>query len=178
MSTNQTMITLGAFVIFSLLLLSFYRVLADSSTTINDAQAGISCLTLATTYMELAQGLSFDETTVDSFLTASQMNTLTAPASLGPDNPPPSGELTENNMKSFDDIDDLKGFELVDSSLTGILGKYKTRFDVNYVNPLDVTSISGTRTFCKRLDIKVWRISPASRDTTKISLIMGYFHFD
>jgi hypothetical protein len=172
------MITLGAFVIFSIILLSFYRVLADSSNTLNDAQAGISCLTLATTYMELAQGLSFDETTVDSFLTPSQISTLTAPANLGPDNPPPAGELTENNMKSFDDIDDLKNFVVADSSLSGILGKYKTRFDVNYVNPLNVDQISATRTFVKRLDIMVWRTSPPSTDTTKLSLVMGYFHFD
>lgn len=178
MSTNQTMLTLGAFVIFSMILLSFYKILAESSVTINDAQSGVSYLTLATTYMELAQGLSFDETTVDSFLTPSQINTLKAPANLGPDNPPPAGELTENNFKSFDDLDDLKNYEVIDSSLAGILGKYKTRFDVNYVNPLNVDLVSATRTFVKRLDIKVTRIYPSSKDTLKISLVMGYFHFD
>lgn len=178
MSTNQTMLTIGAFVIFSLLLLSFYKVLADSTVTINDAQAGISSLTLAATYMELAQGLSFDEATSDSFLTASQMSTLTAPSNLGPDNPPPAGEHIENAFKYFDDLDDLKNFETVDSTLTGILGTYVTRFDVNYVNPLNVDQVSSARTFVKRLDIKVWRISPVSRDTLTASFVMGYFHFD
>jgi hypothetical protein len=171
------MLTLGAFCLFVMLLLTFYKILAQSSVTINDAQAGISEMTLATTYIELAQGLGFDEATQDSFLTPSEINTLTAPANLGPDNPPPAGEHLENDIRYFDDIDDLKNFEVVDSTLTGILGTYKTRFDVNYVNALDVNTISATRTFVKRLDIKVWRIAPPSRDTLKMSYVMGYFHF-
>lgn len=178
MSTNQTMLTMGAFVVFSLMLLSFYRIMGDTTVTINDAQAGISCLTLATTYTELAQGMAFDEATVDSFVTPSTIITLTPSANLGPDNPPPAGEATENSLKTFDDIDDLKNFEIVDSSLTGILGKFKTRFDVNYVDPLNVDQISASRTLAKRLDIKVWRISPPSTDTLKTSIVMGYFHFD
>jgi hypothetical protein len=178
MSTNQIMLTLGAYLLFSLLLLTFYKVMANSTVTVNDAQAGISCLTLATTYMELAQGLSFDEATVDSFVTTPTINTLTAPANLGPDNPPPAGEHTENALKYFDDIDDLKNFEVVDSSLAGILGKFRTHFDVNYVNPDHIDQISATRTFVKRLDISVWRIFPPSTDTLKTTLVMGYFHFD
>ena len=178
MSSNQTLITLGAFVIFSLILVSFYKILAQSSVGVNDAQAGISALTLATTYTEYAQGLSFDEATIDSFITPTELNSLTAPASLGPDNPPPTGELTENSLKAFDDIDDLKNFEVVDSTLKGVIGTYKTRFDVNYVNPLNVDQVSASRTFAKRLDLKVWRVYPPSKDTLKSSIIMGYFHFD
>ena len=178
MTSGQTMLTLGAFAIFLTLLLSFYGILAQSGMTINDAQAGISELTLATTYMEVAQGLAFDEATQDSFLTPSEIGVLTDPKLFGPENPPPGGEHVENGLKYFDDIDDLKNFEIVDSSLSTIVGTYKTRFDVNYVNPNSVDQISAVRTFSKRLDISVWRISPPSTDTLKASIVMGYFHFD
>jgi hypothetical protein len=167
-----------AFVLFYVLLITFYNTLALSTTGVNNAQSGISALTLATTYQEFAQQLSFDEATIDSFLTNSELNSLTAPANLGPENPPPVGELTENTLKAFDDIDDLKGYTLVDSTMKGIVGTYKTAFDVNYVNPSNINQISNTRTFVKRVDIKIWRINPKSTDTLKSSIVMGYFHFD
>jgi hypothetical protein len=178
MSTQQTMITLGAFILLSTVLVAFYRLLAGSGDTIGKAQGGISEITLATTYMELAQGLAFDEASLDSNLTPSEISHLTAPASLGPDNPPPTGEPVENSIKTFDDIDDFKNYQVVDSTLQGIVGTYITKFDVNYVDPLHIDQISTSRTFVKRLDITVWRVKPPSTDTLKTSLIMGYFHFD
>jgi hypothetical protein len=172
------MFTIGAFVLFYVLLISFYNVLAQSTIGVNNAQAGISALTLATTYQEFAEQLCFDEATIDSFITYSEINSLTAPGNLGPDNPPPAGEPTENSLKTFDDIDDLKNYTIVDSTLNGIVGTYQTTFDVNYVNPASIDQISATRTFVKRLDIKVWRINPKSTDTLKSSIVLGYFHFD
>lgn len=178
MSFNQTMLTLGAFLLLSVILTSFYRLLANSGDTINDAQAGISSLTYATTYMELAEGLSFDEVTVDSFLTTAQIGLLTSPMNLGPENPPPSGESTENNFTSFDDIDDLNNYSVIDSSLKGITGTFKTSFRVHYVNPLDLSQTSVTRTFVKRVDMTVCRLYPPGRDTLTHSIVMGYFHYD
>lgn len=178
MSTNQTLFTICAFVLFYLFLVSFYNVLVQSTLGVNNAQAGISALTLATTYQEYAEQLYFDEATIDSFLTNSELNSLTTPSTLGPENPPPMGEPTENTLKAFDDIDDLKGYTIIDSTLNGIVGSYKTKFDVYYVNPLNIDQVSNSRTFVKRLDIKVWRINPPSTDTLKSSVVMGYFHFD
>ena len=128
--------------------------------------------------MELAEGLAFDEMTVDSFLTTSQIDLLTSPASLGPENPPPIEEPTESSFSSFDDIDDLNNYSVVDSSLKGITGAFNTTFKVSYVNPLDISQVSLVRTFLKRVDMKVWRIYPPSRDTLTHSIVMGYFHYD
>lgn len=172
------MLTLGAFILLAVILTSFYSLLANSGDTINDAQSGISSLTYATTYMELAEGLSFDEATVDSFITTSGIGLLKSPASLGPENPPPPGELAETSFQGFDDIDDLNNFAIVDSSLKGITGTFKTTFRVFYVNPNDVSQISASRTFVKRVDMKVWRLYPPSLDTLNHSFVMGYFHYD
>lgn len=178
MSTHQTMITLGAFVLFSITLLGLFRVVAESTTVVSDGQTGINELTIATTYMELAQGLSFDEATVDSFITPSGIGVLTNPVSLGPENPPPSPEHAENAIPFFDDFDDLNNFETTDNAQNGMSGLYRTRFTVSYVDPQNVDQVSFARTFTKRLDIAVWRAVPPGKDTLKSSMVMGYFHFD
>ena len=177
MSSNQTMITLGAFLLLAVVLTSFYRLLANSGDSINEAQTGISSLTYAATYMELAEGLAFDEATVDSFVTTSGINLLTPPDHLGPENPAPGGELPETNFMGFDDFDDLNNYTVVDSTLKGVTGTFRTTFSVHYVNPNDISQISATRTFVKRADMTVVRVYPPSTDTLKHSIVMGYFHY-
>ncbi len=178
MSTYQTLITLGAFVLLSTLLVTFYQLLGQSGETVQSAQQGITALTLLTTYTELAYGLHFDEATIDSFLTPSEIGLLTHPSNLGKENPPPVGEPYEADFKTFDDFDDLNNYEIVDENIPGVVGRYKTKFYVYYVNPNNIDQKMNTRTFVKRCDIKIWREDPTSDDTLKSSIVMGYFHFD
>ena len=178
MGTGQTMITLGAFVLLMTMLVTFYRLLAQSGETMDSAQAGITTVTLATSVEEIAQGLAFDEATIDSNITAATINLLTAPGSLGRENPPPIDEPDEDKIQHFDDFDDLNNFSYIDSTLGGTLGKYKLSFQVFYVDPTDIGQVRNNRTFTKRLDMKIWRFFPPSQDTLKLSLVSGYFHFD
>lgn len=178
MSTYQTFITIGAFVLLSTLLITFYQLLGQSGETIQSAQQGITALTLLTTYTELAYGLHFDEATIDSFITPSDVNELTHPTKLGKENPPPVGEDIEADFKSFDDFDDLNDFELVENNIPGVVGTYRARFNVYYVNPQNIDQKMNSRTFAKRCDIKIWRDNPPSKDTLKSAIVMGYFHFD
>ncbi|MDP2208446.1 MAG: hypothetical protein Q8K98_06695 [Bacteroidota bacterium] len=178
MSSNQTLLTIGAFVLFSTLIVSFYQLLARSGDTIDSSQLGINQLTLATTYMELANGLNFDEATIDSNITTASMGLLKNPTSLGPENPPPIDEEPETSFPTFDDIDDLHNYSIIENSNPGIIGTYKTSFQVYYVNPDNINQKVTSRTFVKRLDINISRIQPLSTDTLKTSIVMGYFHFD
>lgn len=178
MSTYQTLITLGAFVLLSTLLVTFYQLLGQSGETVQSAQQGITALTLLTTYTELAYGLHFDEATIDTFLTPAQLNMLTHPSSLGKENPPPVGEPTESDFETFDDFDDLHNHIITNDNIPGVVGKYKTQFNVYYVNPNNLEQKMTTRTFVKRCDIKIWREDPTSKDTLKSAIVMGYFHFD
>ncbi len=175
---SNVMLTLGSFILLSTILVAFYGNLAVGSETVSDAQAGINQLTYATTYMELANGLSFDEATVDSFVTTASISRLTAPSDLGYDYPAPYPESEETNFTTFDDIDDLNNFTIVDSTLFGISGVFKTKFKVQYVDPLDVNLVKSTRTFVKRIDMTIVRLYPVSHDTLRYSMTMGYFHFD
>jgi hypothetical protein len=175
MSTNNVMLTIGAFMLFSLMLVTFYKLLANSGDMINNTQAGVSEISYATTYMELAQGLAFDEVTQDDLKHDS--TSLTPVANLGPD-VAPSGEPTENCFSNFDDFDDLNGYEIIDSSQQGITGIFKTHFKVYYTKSSNLDLVSTTPTFIKRCDMWVLRLSPPSPDTMKMSLVLGYFHFD
>lgn len=167
------MLTLGAFVLLMTILVTFYRLLAQSGETIDSAQAGITTITLATSIEEIAQGLAFDEVAIDSFLTSTEIGSLTDPYFLGRDNP-----VDEDIVQHFDDFDDFNGFSFIDSSLGSTLGKYKLEFNVQYVDPTDIGKIVYSRTFTKRMDIKISRIYPPSTDTLKMSLVSGYFHFN
>jgi hypothetical protein len=176
MSTGQVILTVGAFMLLSTILLSFYGLVADSNKTFDTTQGDITEVALAISYQEVIQGMAFDEVTVDSFLTASQKNSLST--SLGPDNPPPAGEPSETNMETFDDIDDFNGYQIDQVNPGGVLGTYRTHFNVYYVDPNNINSVSSGKTFVKRVDMKLWRASPPGQDTLQTSFVVGYFHFD
>jgi hypothetical protein len=71
---------------------------------------------------------------------------------------------------------------VLEKRATGSDKRFKTFFRVFYVNPNNVDAVSTTRTFVKRIDLRVWRSYPppegAITDTLRMSLAMGYFHFD
>lgn len=172
---------MGAFILLSNILITFYRLLAESGQTIDNAQAGITAVSLATSYMQLAQGLHFDEVTIDSFVTRTQVTNLTPPANLGRDNnygPDTTGPTPwpENaGIHYFDDIDDFNRWR--DTTLSRTLGNYVAAFSVYYVKPDSIEVRSTVQTFVKRMDISIWRLFPPSADTLRTSMIMGYWMF-
>lgn len=178
MNSGQTLLTLGAFVLLMTMLTNFWQLLALSGTNMNQSEADIAEVALATSYNQFAQGLCYDEATIDSFMTTATMGTLTAVSRLGVDNPPPSGEPTEASMTSFDDFDDFNNYQLDDSSLIGSVGVFHSNFKVYYVSPTDLNSVSTTPTFVKRMDVTIYRTVPPSKDTLRTSFTLGYFHFD
>lgn len=173
MSTGQTMMTIFAFVLLTTTLNSFYRLLGASGDDISTGQDGILMTTIATSYMEIAQGLAFDEQTDTTDAALYDISVLTAPSYMGPD------VANEDSLHEFNDFDDFDGFVL-EKIAPGTGRRYATSFNVNYVNEGNIAEISGIRTFVKRMDLKTWRIHPPApvADTLRLSLVSGYFHFD
>jgi hypothetical protein len=175
MSTGQTILTLAALMFLSTILLNFYGLLADTGDDIATGQDGILATTMATSYMELASGMAFDEITDTSDIAIQNVNALTPVTSLGPES------SNENSIEKFNDFDDFKGFQ-TEKEVGGTGRRFRATFNVHYVNPLNVSQISSGRTFVKRLDVKIWRTYPAAGgarlDTLNMSQVMGYFHFD
>jgi hypothetical protein len=176
MNTGQTILTIAAFVFVTTILLNFYGLVASTGDDIASGQDGILETTIATSYMELAQGLSFDEITDSSDIAIANPSALTAPSFLGPE------IAAEDSIQNFNDFDDFNGLT-VDKQPGGTNRMYRTKFTVRYVDPTNVSTFLSTRTFVKRMDLKTWRILPVAGaneqlDTLRTSLIMGYFHFD
>lgn len=176
MSTSQTLLSMAAMVFLSTILLSFYRLLAGTGDDISSGQDGILATTISTSYVELAQGMSFDEITDSSDIALNNVSVLTAPGSLGRDH------VSEDSIHNFNDFDDFNNYSVVKEA-PGTGRRYRTTFKVSYADPNNVGQNSNVRTFLKRLDIKTWRVAPppaggAQLDTVKMSTVLGYFHFD
>lgn len=174
MNTGQTLLSLGAFMLLSTILLNFYSVLANSSDIITSGQDGILVTTLATSYLEIAQGLAFDQVTDTSDIAIGNVNQLTLSANLGPDG------ADEDSMATFNDFDDFNDFS-IEKEASGTNRRFRTTFKVHYVDPSNVENISSTRTFLKRMDLTIWRTFPVVNgkiDTLRLSVVLGYFHFD
>lgn len=176
MGTAQTLLTIAALMMLVVTSLNFNDTVTQTGTTIQGAQDGILETTIATSFLELAQGLAFDEVTDSSDIAIEDVYALTDPTHLGPDS------SSENSVYAFDDFDDFNGLT-VDKEVSGNKYRYRARFAVQYVQPDNALEVSPVPTFVKRMDLQVWRIVPPLRsssasDTVKMSLVMGYFHFD
>jgi hypothetical protein len=173
--SNHTILTIGAFIVLTTILQNFYRLLGNTGDDITDAQDMILATTIATSYLEVAQGLAFDEVTDTSSAALGNPAALTPPYGLGYD------DSDEDSLHKFDDFDDFHRFS-TEKLATGTNRRFASTFTVSYVNPSDVSQISSTRTFLKRIDLKTWRSYPppdgSALDTLRLSLVMGYFHFD
>ena len=176
MSTGQTILTIASFMFLTTILTNFYTLVASTGDDIASGQDGILATTLSTSYLELAQGLSFDEITDSSSAAIANASVLTLPSALGPDT------MVEDSIQSFNDFDDFNGLS-VERQPEGTTKRFTTRFAVHYVDPNNVATVSVARTFLKRLDLVTWRSFPPSSpgerlDTLHTSLVLGYFHFD
>ena len=175
MNTGQTMLTLGAFVFLTTILMNFYGLVGQTGDTIKSGQDGILATTIASSYMEIAQGFAFDQITDTSDIALHTPTLLTITTMLGP-------EFGEDSLSLFNDFDDFNGIVLEKQAI-GSECRYRTRFSVYYVNPDNLHEKVGARTFVKRMDLETWRVFPVpigldQTDTVRSSVVLGYFHFD
>ncbi len=180
MNTGQTMLTLAALTVLSILTLNFYGSIAQTGRALSQSNAGFFATSLATSYIERAQNTSFDEVTdtLAQNLVLTNPTLLTPTSRLGRD-----GDASKDSIYKFRDFDDFNGFNDT-TQPGGMLGTFVASFRVYYVNPLNIDQEVAYQTFVKKMDIKVWRIFPPidttearAFDTARVSCIMGYFKF-
>jgi hypothetical protein len=174
LGSGHTLLTVGAFVLLSTILVNFYGTSASAGDAIGSGQDGIFLTSITTSFIEQAQGLAFDAVTDTMHVGLTGVSALTSPLSLGP-------EAGEDSLYKFDDFDDFNGFSIEREAGTSNR-RYRAEFKVSYVDVTNLETVLLSRTFVKRLDIKTWRTFPVSRqsavDTLRTSFVMGYFHFD
>jgi hypothetical protein len=172
MGMGQTILTIGAFILLTTILQSVFVSTSNVSADVSSGQDGILATTIAVSFAEHANRLSFDDIT-DSSNVINDPSLLTLP--LG-------RESGEDSLWKFNDFDDFNGW--TEDRLAGNSGRrFRTTFTVNYADLNHLEQNIGSRGFLKRLDMRTWRISPQPIgderiDTLKTSIVMGYFHFE
>lgn len=160
------LITIGAIAILGGVILNVNRDINNTGSILLHSNMGIEEVSLATSIMEEAQGLAFDEITDTSVVTAPSQ--LTPANALGQEN----GDSTD-----LDDFDDFNGLNNngrleIDTLATGIYYVY-TR--VCYVNQNNLMGKSAIQTWNKRLDVWVW--NAMGTDTVKMQTVFSYWSF-
>ena len=166
MGTGQMLLTIGAIAILGGVILTVNRNIDNTGAVLLHSNIGIEEVSLATSIMEEAQSLAFDEVSDTAVVTSTSQ--LTSPNLLGQEN----GDSTD--LDDFDDFNGLNnnGRTEIDTLATGI---YYVYTKVCYINQNDPMGKATTQTWNKRLDVWVWNAS--SPDTVKMHSIYGYWPF-
>jgi hypothetical protein len=185
MGTGQMMLSMLAVVLLGTTILSVNRNSLNQGTILRQTELGIYAVSLATSYIQKASSLDFDEKTVGGLIYITvpmpqppsiPTNCLKPPDSLGTD----AGEnKTEDD--TFDDFDDYKGYSR-DTLITGV-DQFRVSTDVYYVNNRPpYTKVTANRTWLKQMDIKVSNsidrktyTGQTGTDTIRLSYIMGFY---
>jgi hypothetical protein len=176
MNTGQMLLTALASILLGTTILTVNRNNLQSGTILRQTELGVYAVSLATSYVERASGLNFDENT----LTGPVVGPTELSSTLGID----AGEVA-NHDETFDDFDDFNGLAKKDTVKS--VDIFKIEAKVYYVNiTADLSTPSGTRGYFKRMDLKV--AGSAGRgafesgqyaggvDTIKLSYIFSYFY--
>jgi hypothetical protein len=176
MGLGQTLLTIMALMLMGRIILSTNTATLNSGFTKDIAEYRITATSLGTSTLENANALAFDEASVDTFLTQSRINELTASNSLGPD-------AGETDPTLFDDIDDYNNYVKIDTVTNSAI--FNTMVSVSYITVSSGTiSTTTSKTFNKMITVKVtsdylldYSSDPPKRDTLQFRSIFSYWYF-
>ncbi|MCU0332088.1 MAG: hypothetical protein MUE91_02070 [Ignavibacteriaceae bacterium] len=172
MTTAQTLLSIGAIMLLTFLILRFNSIQITSSEAAYNAKFGIVANSLANSLIEEAKDKVFDAVVFDTTKTISSPSAFspTASTNFGPE----LGEVYPN----FDDFDDYHNLFVLDTlslknPTTGKATAFEIRSTVDYVNDLTPDVKSVNRTYHKRLTVAVY--SNAMVDTVKIATVFSFW---
>jgi hypothetical protein len=163
MNTGQMMLTMGAMIMLSILILRVNNNQLRSQDTMQNSKYGLLAISVASSVIEDANKKAFDEATVNNSVTSTA--SLTTVANLGPE----SGETYD----TFDDIDDYNNYTKTDSSMPSAV--FNIKCTVCYVSASTPDITSATPTWNKKITVYV--TSKSIRDTVKLSQVFSYWSY-
>ena len=163
MNTGQSLITIAAMMLLSVLVLRINSTILNTDQVVQDSKFGLLATSMATSMIEEATNKAFDANTDSQNVTS--LSQLTPPSKLGPD----SGEVYPN----FDDVDDYNGYSRIDSSMPSAV--FKLSCSVAYVSSASPNTVSTTATWNKKITVTISSIS--MQDTVTMSTIFSYWYF-
>ena len=164
MNTGQMMMTIGAMMLLSTIMLRVNTSNLTNESIRDQAQYGVLATSIATSIVEEAQSKAFDAKTDSNSVTL--LTELTPAILLGPD----AGETSDSLFNDFDDYD---GFTKRDSTMPSAI--FDITCEVVYVAANNIQGSSLIQTWHKKLNISV--TSPFSPDTFSTSTIYSYWFF-
>ncbi len=162
MNTGQMILTMGAMIFLSAMVLRVNTVSLQNTSTLYDSKYDILALSIGNTMLEEISKKAFDEKTIGNTLT--KESKLTSKKLLGPEN---------ETRSNFDDIDDYNGYSFVDSTMPS--AKYRVSCSVDYVSDTNPDKIVSDRKWTKKITIKI--TSKSMRDTVTVSSLYSYWVF-
>jgi hypothetical protein len=177
MNTGQTMLTIMALTLLSVITLSYYRSMGQTGVTLSNSNTGFTATTVATSFLERIEGYRFDEYPgTGSAPVLPDSTRFTLPANLGIIQAEQDSGEVPGDYTTYNDIDDFNG-----NVLTYSPGwnneQYQIKIRVYYVNPwTDAYTEVAYRTFLKRIDVNVIRTYPPIDTTERREVNMTALH--
>ncbi len=163
MNTGQTILTVGALMLLSTMILSINNSFYTTSGVLLSTQSGIIAVSLGSSMLEQIEGMAFDNATDNNSVTST--SSLTVPSALGPE----AGEVDT----SYNDVDDFNGYTKIDSTLPA--ARFTTHVTVYYVASSSPDVKSSIATWNKKIIVSV--SSPSMTDTVTFSYVFSYWTF-
>ncbi|MFZ0453336.1 MAG: hypothetical protein WCE54_19525 [Ignavibacteriaceae bacterium] len=160
MNTGQMMLSIGALILLSAMILRVNSTFLSTDTTVQASKFGVLATSLATSYIEEASRKQFDENTSVAISDSTLLST-----NLGLD-----------GIETISDCNDFDDFGALDTNITNLpSATFNVRGKVSYINPQNPDIDVNYRTWNKKLTITV--TSEFSPDTIRISSVFSYFKF-
>ncbi len=168
MNTGQSILTILAMVLLSVLILRVNNTFLSTGSVMVDSKYVITATSLATSEIQKIQNLAFDANTYNKPI--HKTGDLTPPGLLK--------NTSNKNEKTFNNIDDYDGWsEIV--PVTMIPNEPPANFLVSssvvYVSASNPDQTSSTATWNKKITVTV--SNPFMPDTVKLSTIYSYWKF-
>ncbi len=148
---------LGAVMLLSLVSLSINTMIVGKTTTMLEAEANLTAISLAQSMIDEIQRKSYDAVTVSALVY--DPSNFTAAGSLGCSSteaanvPLPDATVPYKSDTYYNDVDDYNNYRR--TAFTSLLGNFTIVDSVYYVSESDPNLRSSTQTFFKKIVVKV-----------------------
>jgi len=176
LNTGQMMITLGAALLLSTIVLRVNGSQLITQDSMQNNKFGILAVSLATSVIEEASEKAFDEASASNFVNS--LSALTPSGSFGPEpglNPDSTWEILDS-LETYDDFDDYHNYTNRDSTMPSAI--FDVSCLVNYVDPSDPNFITSSKTWHKMITVSVsspFMKTGGYQDTVKMSKVFSYW---
>ncbi len=168
MGTGQMLITVGAMVLLSVIILGINQGYQINNEVMLDSKFDLLAISLAISIIEDANGLAFDANTSGG-TTITDINQLSSIGKGG------SEFYISREQNNFNDFDDYDGLHITYNDTTLRSAVYTIDCEAGYISDQTPDNFTNTKTWNKKLNVAI--SSPSMTDTIRMSTVMSYFYF-